>query len=113
MIIVRIIINALPEKRKEVMQTLLSINKLPDNRSEYLSCCVFCDMDNENIFNLISEWKTRRHLESYIRSERFSVLLGTTTLLCEPLKINILTVSGAEGIETVRAIREKRADFPR
>jgi hypothetical protein len=35
-------------------------------------------------------------------------LLGTKSLLCEPLKFQIFTVSDSEGIEAVNSVREKR-----
>ena len=107
MIVVRIVINVIPEKQKEVMQTLLSMIESPVKENGYLSYGIFCDIQNKNVFNLISEWETRQDLNHHIRSNRFSVLLGTKSLLCEPLKIQIFTVSGAEGIEAVNFIREK------
>ena len=107
MIIFRTIMNVLPEKLKEVRQTLLSLTEQPEQEKGCLGFGVFADIEDENVFNLISEWKTRRHLDLYMRSDRFSVLLGTTSLLCEPLNIQIFTVSDAKGIETVTAVRKK------
>ncbi|MFC1816924.1 putative quinol monooxygenase [Thermodesulfobacteriota bacterium] len=111
MIVVRIIMNALPEKRKEVMQTLLSMIELAGKESGYLSYGIFCDIEDKNIFNLISEWETRQDLDHHMRSDRFSVLLGTKSLLCKPLKIQIFTVSDAEGIEAVNSARKKETNF--
>jgi len=108
MIIVRIIMNVLPEKQKEVMQTLLSMIESFEKDSRYLSYGIFCDIEDKNVFNLISEWETRQNLDHYIRSDLFSVLLGTKSLLCEPLKFQIFTVSDSEGIEAVNSVREKR-----
>ena len=113
MIIVRIIMNVLPDKQKEVMQTLLSIIEPPGKEGKYLSYGIFCDIEDKNVFNLISEWDTRQHLEHHIKSDRFSVLLGTKSLLYEPLKIEIFTVSDSEGMEAVNAIRkEMKRIFP-
>lgn len=109
MIIIRTTMNVLPEKQKEVRQTLLSLTERPGEGSGCLSFGVFADIENENVFNLISEWKSRRHLDHYMRSERFSVLLGTTSLLCKPLNIRIFTVSAAKGMEEVKAVRIKFA----
>jgi quinol monooxygenase YgiN len=109
MIIIRTIMNVLPEKLKEVRLTLLSLTEQPEQEKGCLGFGVFADIEEENVFNLISEWKTRRHLNQYMRSDRFSVLLGTTSLLCEPLKIQIFTVSDAKGIETVTPVRNKDA----
>ena len=108
MIVVRMIMNVLPEKHKEVMQTLLSMIEPLGKESGYLSYGIFCDIEDKNVFNLISEWETRKDLDHHMRSDRFSVLLGTKSLLCEPLKIQIFTVSHSEGIEAIDAVRSKR-----
>jgi quinol monooxygenase YgiN len=90
------------------MQTLLSMIELPKKESGHLSDDIFCDIKDKNVFNLISEWETRQDLDHHMRSDRFSVLLGTKSLLCEPLKIQIFTVSDSEGIEAVNSVRKKR-----
>jgi len=79
-----------------------------EKESGYMSFGIFCDIEDKNIFNLISEWETRKQLDHHMKSARFSVLLGTRSLLCEPLKIQIFTVSDSEGIEAVNSARKKR-----
>jgi len=107
MIVVRIIMNVLPEKRKEVTQTLLSIIKIGKKvERQNLSYDVLCCVEDINVFNLISTWETRKHLENYLKSDRFSVLLGTKSLLCEPLDIQIFTISKLEGFEFVKYVRK-------
>ena len=86
MILIRIILNVLPEKQKEVMQTLLSINEPTEVENGYLSYDIFCDIEDKNVFNLISETETRQHLDHHMRSDRFSVLLGTKSLLRESIE---------------------------
>jgi len=108
-IIIRITMNALLEKRTEVMQTLLSMIEPIENVRGCLSCHVFQDIEEKNVFSLIEQWETREDLDDHIKSDRFSVLLGTKSLLCEPLQIEIHTVSHSEGMETVKAAREKAA----
>ncbi len=108
---VRISMHVLPEKRKEFLQTLLSFIGPPKKDVGCLSYDIFCEIHDKNIFNLISEWETRRQVNHHIRSERFGVLLGTKSLLCEPLKIQILTVSSSEGVESVNSVRKKEIEF--
>jgi quinol monooxygenase YgiN len=108
MIIVRITMNALLEKRTEVMQTLLSMIEPTENEKGCLSFHAFRDIEDKNCFELIAEWKTRKDLDHYFRSNRFSVLLGTKSLLCEPPQIEINTISHSEGKEAFDAIRSKR-----
>ena len=105
--VIRIIMNVLPEKQKEILQTLMALAESPRKESGCLSYGIFHDIEDRNVFNLISEWETRGHLDNHVRSDRFSVLLGTKSLLCEPMKIQIFTVSDSEGIEAVSSIRKK------
>lgn len=89
MISVRITMNVLQEKQKEVFQTLLSFIGQPTKEKGCLSYRIFSDIENKSVFTIISEWETRQHLDHHMKSDRFSVLLGTKSLLCEPLKIKI------------------------
>ena len=108
MIIVRIAMNALSEKQKEVMQTLLSMIESTGKERGCLSHHVFRDIEDEKVFSLIDEWETREDLDDHIKSDRFSILLGTKSLLYEPPQIEIHTVSHSEGMETIDAVRSKR-----
>ena len=112
MIIFGITMNVLLEKRTEVMQTLLSMIEPTENERGCQSCHVFRDIEDKNVFSLMEEWETRENLDDHIRSDRFSVLLGTKSLLCEPLKIQIFTVSDSEGIEAVNSVRKKKVILP-
>jgi quinol monooxygenase YgiN len=107
MIVGRIIMNVFPEKQKEVLQTLLLLIEPFGKENGCLSYGIFYDTVNQNIFNLISEWETRRHLTHHMRSDKFSVLLGTKSLLREPLDIKIFTVLNEEGIEAAYFIKNK------
>ena len=107
MIIVRITIKALMEKRTEIMQTLLSMVEPAGKEKGCLSYEVFCDIEFKTVFNLFEEWETREDLDRHIQSERFSVLLGTKSLLAKPSGISIHTVSHSEGVEVVNALRGK------
>jgi quinol monooxygenase YgiN len=108
MIVVRIIMNVLPEKQKEVLQTLISMIETMGKEKGCLSYQVFRDIENQNVFSLLAEWNTRANLDHHIKSDRFGILLGTRSLLCEPLKIKIFTVSDSEGIEAVNSVRNKK-----
>jgi len=107
-IIVRITMNVLPEKQLEITQTLLSMIKPTQNESGCQSCHVFRGIEDKNGFSLIEEWETREDLDDHIKSDRFSVLLGTKSLLREPPQIEIHTVSHSEGMEAIDAVRSKR-----
>ena len=107
MIIVRITMNVLPEKQKEVMQTLLSMIEPDGKEKGCLSHDLFCDIRDTQVFSLIEEWETRDALDNHIQSDRFSALLGTKSLLVKPYEIKIHTVSHSEGMEAIKTAREK------
>jgi quinol monooxygenase YgiN len=109
MIIVRITMNVLPEKQLEVMQTLLSMVEPTGKEVGCLNSAVFCDIEDKSLFSLLEEWETREDLDHHLRSHRFGVLLGIKTLLREPARIQINTVSQSEGMEAIHAARDKRS----
>jgi quinol monooxygenase YgiN len=84
MIILRRTMNVLPKNQKEVSQTLLSMIEPMGTEKGCLSYDVFCDMEDENIHNLIEEWETREDLDRQIASKKFRVLLGAENLLNKP-----------------------------
>ncbi|MDD9301509.1 MAG: antibiotic biosynthesis monooxygenase [Desulfobacter sp.] len=107
MIAVRIILDVLPEKQLEVMQTLFSLIKPVGKEQGCKSYKVYCDIKDKNSFCLFEEWETREDLDYHIKTFRFKVLLGTKTLLRKPPEIRIYTVSRTQGMEAVEAIRIK------
>jgi quinol monooxygenase YgiN len=111
MIVIRTIMVVLPEKRKEVLQTFLSLIAPLEKQKGCLNYDIYCDIEDKNVFSLISEWENHQSLDDHLRSDRFSVLVGIKSLLCEPLKFQILTVSNSEGAASVHITRKKGADF--
>ena len=108
MIILRITMNALPEKQREVMQTLLSMIEPTGKEKGCLSWDAFCDIEDKTAFSLLEAWENREYLEHHLSSDRFGVLLGTQSLLNEPLKIQIHTVSHSEEMAAIRAARDNK-----
>ena len=105
MIVVRIAMNVLPEKQKELVQTILSMIGPMEKEAGCLSYALFCNVQDKNLLNLLEEWQSRKDLDRHLKSEMFSVLLGTKSLLCDRPQIQIHTVSHSEGMESVNATR--------
>ena len=107
MIVVRITMNVIPEKQKELVQTILSMIEPMEKVTGCLSYALFCNMEDKYRLNLLQEWRTRRDLDQHLRSDMFGVLLGTKSLLIEPHGIHIYTIHQSEGMEAVLTVREK------
>lgn len=110
MIVVKITMDVLPEKQKELVQTLLSMVGAMEKEAGCLSYSLFCHIEDNNFLNLFEEWQTRKDLDRHLGSEMFSVLMGTRSLLIQPLGIHIYTIRQSEGMEAVRAARGKGRD---
>jgi quinol monooxygenase YgiN len=103
MIVVRITMHVLPEKQKELVQTLLSMVGTMEMETGCLSYALYCNMEDQNLLNLLEEWQTRKALNQHLRSDIFGVLLGTKSLLIEPHGIHIYTIGQSEGMEAVHS----------
>lgn len=113
MIIIRISMEALPEKQKEVVQTILSLMASMEREAGCLSYALFCEMKDKNLLCMIEEWESREKLDSYLKSDVFGVLLGTKSLLRQAHSIQIHTVRKTEGMEAVLAVRDTKDDNSR
>ena len=111
MIVVRITMNVIPEKQKELVQTLLPMIGLMEKVTGCLNYSLFHNIEDKNMMSLIEEWKTRRELDNHFRSEMFGILLGTKSLLSEPHGIHIYTIHQSEGMEAVYTARGKEHDY--
>ncbi|TKB25910.1 antibiotic biosynthesis monooxygenase [Desulfopila sp. IMCC35006] len=110
MFTLRTYMSVLPAKQKEVLLTLLSLLQQAEKKQGCVSYAIFSDIEDENVFNLISEWETRQCLDQHLRSNHFSILLGTKSLLSAPLKIRILADSDSEGSEALHDLRNIPCD---
>lgn len=111
MIVVRIILNVLPDKQLEVTQTLISLIEPVCREKGCKDCSVLCDIQDKNHLCLIQEWQTREDLDLHIKSHRFGVLLGTKPLLSKPLNIQIYTVSHLQGMAAIEAVRTQGVPY--
>jgi len=102
--------NVLPEKQKELEQTLLSMVGPMEKEAGCLNYALFCDIENKNLLSLVAEWQTRKYLDHHLKSEMFGVLLGTKSLLKEPHEIRIYTIHQSEEMEAVRTAWGKEHD---
>ena len=108
MIIVHIIMKVLPEKQKEVIQTLLSMKGPMKKQKGCRDFSLLCDTQDHNLLSVFEVWKNRDNLDLHFKSEIFGVLLGVKSLLVQPHDIQIHTLRQTEGMSAVRTVREKK-----
>jgi len=66
---------------------------------------VFRDIENDNRFSLVQVWQNRTDLDVHLRSDKFTVLIGTKSLLSQPPEITMNEVTDSSGWEAVEAVR--------
>ena len=108
MIVVRMTMTVLPEKRLEMLQTLRSMTESVKKEAGCRSHNVFIDIKNERHFCILEIWKNREDLDRHIATNRFCALLGAKILLSDPLEIEIHTVTQSEGMDAVYVARGKK-----
>jgi quinol monooxygenase YgiN len=87
MIIVTISLIVWPEKRQEFLQTIRSLNREIATFQGFKQSRLYQDLDHANSFTLVEEWETEKDLDNFIRSDRFSVLVGALRVLGEKAEI--------------------------
>jgi len=100
------------QKRKELLQTVEALIQRTRKQNGCISCHFYQDIENENAFNLVEEWKTQVDLDNHLGSDHFGVLLGAMNLLSEPTEIKFNAVSHTGGMKTLKAARELNANNP-
>lgn len=96
---VNIFLRAHPEKRDEFLQTMNSLQCGLKQETGFLKSSFFHDMSDLNVFHLVEEWETNDSMERYIRSERFSILMGALKVLCVESEVRYHISSDKLGVK--------------
>jgi quinol monooxygenase YgiN len=80
---------ALPEKLKELTQTLAALVKSVREVQGCRSCDFCCSPEDESELCLFEEWECGEELNNHMRSEHFKVLLGARSLLKAPHEVKV------------------------
>ncbi len=105
MVIVILKFNARSEKCLELKQSLLAMIDPTRREKGCLSHNIFQDIENDNDFSLIQMWQTRDDLDDYLRSDLFTVLIGTRYLLSRPSETSVNEVTYTSEWEDLEAVR--------
>ena len=83
------------DKRKEIIQTLNGISNQVKLKKGCLNVKSYQAIDDENVFCLVEEWKTKPDMDEYMTSQLYAALLGITSILVEKPDIKILVEDGS------------------
>jgi quinol monooxygenase YgiN len=83
------------DKRKEIIQTLNGISNQVRVKKGCLNVKSYQAIDDENVFCLVEEWKTKPDMDEYMNSQLYAALLGISTILAEKPEVKILVEEGS------------------
>ena len=104
MILTTIRMKVLPEKRKELLQTLTSLVGAVRTQNGCRRCEFCVSTEDENEFCLFGEWENREDLERHLESNIFKVLLGAMSLLKNPHELKLY--AGLSGPQSLNPAEE-------
>jgi len=98
MVTMTVILQVKPQKQQEFLQTLDSLYANgEEGKAEGLrKYTLYQEVNDPRGFRLITEWETQKHLEGYLRAEKFRVLLGALEVLCAKSEIRYSQIAGKE-----------------
>jgi len=106
--ILKVVLNALPEKRRELEQVLSGmlpeIRKLPGCQQ----CQLSRDMEAIQCISVVSNWTSREALNVFLLSDRFAALMGTEILLQKKPMVYLDEVLSSEGLAAINQLRSDR-----
>jgi quinol monooxygenase YgiN len=83
MILITIRIKISPNQFKELRQTLDALKRRVGKEKGFIESFIYRDVENDDYFCLMQQWKTQEDLDAYIKSENYKILLGAIRLLAE------------------------------
>ena len=100
---VTILLRVRPGKRDEFLQALRSIQNNLKEEADLLKSSFYQDVNDPDIFHLIQEWASQNSMERYIRSDRFSILMGALKVLCSESEVKYQITSDKIGSKVSNA----------
>ena len=80
----------LPEKKlDEFIDTLRFLSSGIRQEQGCLDFSLYRDIEKEDVYRVIGEWKTRQAMEKHFKQKLFPVLIGAAKVLGEDFKMNI------------------------
>jgi quinol monooxygenase YgiN len=94
-----------PQKSGEALRIFKSITEQCADEPGCLSCRIYGDLQEENVFMLKEVWRSGEDLDLHLRSEEYRHLLLILEMALEQPEIRFDTISSTTGIETIEQAR--------
>jgi quinol monooxygenase YgiN len=93
-----------PYKRGEFNETMRLLTRKMAKEKDCLGYSFYRDIEMENNYNVIGEWKTRQAMKNHFKTQDFEVLIGVIKVLDEKFTMKIAEVSKTGSYELAREL---------
>lgn len=97
-----------PEKRSDLLKTMMGMLEPARVERGCLSYRLYEDVGNRNAFLLLEEWATREDVERHISKESQRRILTLMDLLSEEPVLKFYTVSHTAGMDLIEEVLNAR-----
>ena len=94
-----------PQKREEVLKILRSMAEQRQDDPGCLSCNIYGDLQEKNVFVLEEVWRAEEDLNLHLRSGEYLNLLLVLEMSTRQPEIRFDIISSSSGIETIEKAR--------
>jgi quinol monooxygenase YgiN len=94
-----------PDKRDEVLRTLRMVMGPTRAHLSCISCCLYQDVEDENLVSFVQEWESQEALEANIRTDDYRKILAVMELADAQPEIKFITASHTAGMELIEDLR--------
>ncbi len=94
-----------PNRRRDVLEILTSIQGPVQTQPGCLSCHVYEGQGDDTSIVLVERWASEEALEAHIRSDAYHSILGALELSGSPPEVSFEHVSETEGMGLIERVR--------
>jgi quinol monooxygenase YgiN len=105
--IITIRFTIIQNKFAEFCLTLQALQDQWNKKKGFMKSYFYRDIENDNIFCLMQEWKTREDIGVYVSSKDFDVLIGAIRLLTQSVRFKISSPLSVKETEKILGFQQK------
>ncbi len=76
-------------KLDEFIECLFSLSDEIRKEEGCVDYSLYRDIEKENTYSIVGEWRTRQAMEKHFKNKKFPVLIGAAKVLSETFEMNI------------------------
>ena len=105
MVVFTLRLQAPPDKRHEIVQTLRSVLGPTQAERGCAGCHVDQDVDDPNVLTFVETWQQQADLDRHLASEEYRKLLAVMDMASAPPSVQLMAVLDDNGLDRIAAAR--------